>query len=214
MILLATDRQTVRGLSVSHFLPAGILSYRCPLETARFWCDRKQISGAILDGVPDLPGAEALARDLRAAYPDLPMALVAPPGSLPDAPVDRTVRDADPARLGPDLLDFLRERVGWRETFSTFALTLPLDASAARLLGYPFPLPLREASILRCLFAFAPRVVPADDLLDLCFPEGNQRAANLSVLISRVNRRAAEIGLPDLVVSEYGRGYRLNRAIL
>ena len=214
MILLVTDRQTVRGLSVSHFLPAGVLCYRCPPETARFFCDRKQISGAIVDGVPDLPAAQRLVRDLRTAYPDLPMALIVPTDALPDAPADRTVRNGAPERLGADRLDFLRERVGWKEGFSTFALSLPADGAKATLLGYPFPLPPREAAILRCLFAFAPRVVPADDLLDLCFPEGGQRAANLSVLISRVNRRAAAIGLPDLVVSEYGRGYRLNRAII
>ena len=214
MILLATDRQTVRGLSVSCFLPAGIFSYHCPLETARFFCEKKEISGAILDAVPDLPAAEALARDLRERYPDLPMALILPPHVRPNAPVDLLVPDQPSESLAADLLRFLRDQVGWRSDFSTYALSIPLDGTEARLLGYPFPLAPREAAILRCLFVFAPRVVSGDDLLLLCFPEGTQRVANLSVQISRINRRAAEIGLPDLIVSEYGRGYRLNRAII
>lgn len=214
MILLASDRQTVRGLSVSCFLPAGIFTYLCPLETARFFCEKKEISGAILDAVPDSSAAETLARDLRERYPDLPIALILPPCVCPNAPVDRVIPDRSADMLAADLLQFLRDQVGWRNDFSTYALTIPIDGTEARLLGYPFPLAPREAAILRCLFAFAPRVVSKDDLLLLCFPEGNQQVANLSVQISRINRRAAKIGLPDLIVSEYGRGYRLNRAII
>ncbi len=214
MILFVTDRQTLRGLSVSHFLSAGIFSYVCPIETARFLCEKKDISGAIIDGVPALSQAEALVGDLRLRYPELPMALIAPPDSVPNASAEVIRNDADLPVLADALISFIRERVGWKYDLTTYSLSLPSDSAEATLLGYPFPLSPREAVILRCLFAFAPRVVSSDDLLTLCFPEGTQRAANLSVQISRINRRAANIGLPDLIVSEYGKGYRLNRAII
>ena len=214
MILFATDRQALRALSVSCFSSFGLLSYFSPLETARFFCDRKEISCAIIDGLPDLSEAERLAADLHAAYPDLPMVMIAPPQAVPNAPATVARDNGDLHLLVDSLVAFLNETVGWSADLTTYALTLPANSTDARLLGYPFPLSPREKSILRCLFAFAPRVVPADDLLALCFPEGTQSAANLSVRISRINRRAAKIGLPDLIVSEYGRGYRLNRAII
>ena len=214
MILLVSDRQTVRGLPVSHFLPAGIFTYTCPIETARFFCREKEISGAILDGVPSLLAAEVLAGDLHREYPGLPMLLITAPGNVPDAPA-QTVRDTgDLSALADALLTFVRRTVGWQHDFSTFSLSLALGSDQATLLGYPFPLSGRELAILRCLFAFAPKTVSADDLLLLCFPEGTQHFANLSVQISRINRRSAALGLPNLIVSEYRNGYRLNHAIL
>lgn len=214
MILFASDRQELRRLSVVRFLPRGVFAYTCPLETARFLCEKKDVSGAIVDGIPHISAAEALVRDLRAAYPELPMALISTPETVAEAAAEIIRDPRDLQALIDRLLQFAEERVGWRQSFSTFALSLPTAGGEARLLGYPFPLSPRESAVLRCLFAFAPRVVPRDDLLSLCFPEGTQRAANLSVQISRINRRAAEIGMPDLIVSEYGRGYRLNRAVI
>lgn len=214
MILLVSDRQTVRDLPVSHFLPAGIFTYSCPTETARFFAREKKISGAILDGVPNLPAAERLAAELHAEYPDLPMLLAAAQAEIPNAPA-QTLRDAGSlSELANGMLTFIRETVGWQYDFSTFSLSLPLGSNSATLFGYPLPLSGREIAILRCLFAFAPETVPADDLLLLCFPEGKQKAANLSVQISRVNRRAALLGIPNLILSEYGKGYRLTSAVL
>ena len=214
MILLVSDRQTVRGLPVSHFLPAGIFTYSCPTETARFFAREKKISGAILDGVPNLPAAERLAADLRAEYPDLPMLLIAAQNDLPNAPAEMLRDRGSLSELANGMLTFIRETVGWQYDFSTFSLSLPLGSNNATLFGYPLPLSGREIAILRCLFAFAPDTVPADDLLLLCFPEGKQKAANLSVQISRVNRRAALLGIPNLILSEYGKGYRLTSAVL
>ena len=213
MILLVSDRQTVRGLSVSHFLPAGVFSYTCPTETARFLCREKKISGAIVDGLPSLSVAEELVRDLKADYPDLPILLIAGPADLPNAPAEILRDDGNGQTLAAGLLQFVRKTVGWDRAFTTYSLSLPPDSNQALLLGYPLALSFREMVILRCLVAFAPETVSADDLLLLCFPEGRQRAANLSVQISRINRRAATIGMPDLILSEYGKGYRLNPTI-
>lgn len=214
MILFATDRQELRALSVSRFLPSGLLSYFCPLETARFHCDRKDVSCAVIDGGLSLPSAEHLAAELHTAYPDLPMALIAPPQTFPNAPAAVIRDNGNSDALMDALVGFLGKTVGWSADLTTYALTLPSGSNEACLLGYPFPLSPREGVVLRCLFAFAPKIVPSDDLLDLCFPEGMQNAANLSVQISKINRRAAKIGFPNLIVSEYGRGYRLNRAII
>ena len=214
MILLVSDRQTVRGLPVSHFLPAGIFTYVCPTETARFFACEKDISGAIVDGVPDLNAAQLLVADLRAEYPDLPLLLIIAPKDLPDVPAETVCDSGSIPDLAEKLLLFICGTVGWKYDFSTFSLSLSLESNDAMLLGYPFPLSGRELAILRCLFAFAPRIVSADDLLSLCFPEGRQHFANLSVQISRINRRAAALGQPNLILSEYGSGYRLNRAIL
>lgn len=214
MILLISDRQAVRGLPVSHFLPAGIFSYVCPTETARFFAREKPISGAIIDGVPDLAAAQLLVSDLRAEYPELPILLVTAPGALPDAAAETVRDDGSLEGLAEKMLAFIRETVGWQYDFTTFSLSLSLGSNEATLLGYPFPLSGRELAVLRCLFAFAPNTVSADDLLLLCFPEGRQHFANLSVQISRINRRAAALGLPNLILSEYGKGYRLNRAVL
>lgn len=213
MILLVSDRQTVRGLPVSHFLPAGIFTYACPTETARFFLREKKISGAIIDGVPNLATAEALARDFHAEFPELPMVLIALPTDCPDAPAE-ICRDREPlAALADELLQFLRQTVGWKNALTTHALTVPLDSGEATLWGYRFPLSDREVAILRCLFAFAPKAVATDDLLLLCFPEGTQKKANLSVQISRINHRSGKLGLPELILSEYGFGYRLNPAV-
>ena len=214
MILLVSDRQTVRGLPVSHFLPAGIFAYVCPLETARFFAREKGISGAIVDGIPDPTEAGRLTADLRAEYPDLPILFIAAPDGIPDVPAEVLRDNGALEDLAERMLTFIRDVVGWRYDFSTFSLSLSLGSNNATLLGYPFPLSGRELAVLRCLFAFAPQTVSADDLLALCFPEGRQHFANLSVQISHINRRAAALGMPNLILSEYGKGYRLNRAVL
>ena len=197
------------------FLPAGIFAYYTPLETARFFCDSKDVCGAIVDGVPHLSLAENLVFELRCAYPELPILLIVPQQGLPNASAEIAYyREQDPHGLMVCCMDFVRDQVGWGRSLSTYTLSIQKDSTDALLLGYPLHLSPRESAILRCLFAFAPKVVTADDLLLLCFPEGTQLVANLSVHISHINRRAAEIGLSPLIVSEYGKGYRLNRAVI
>lgn len=214
MLLIVSDRSAFRrDLSIA-LTARGIFCFSVPYETARFYCDEKDIGGALLDGIPRIDLAEQLCRDFVGRYPEMPVAVLLRPEVIPDLPASRLIRlsGSDPA-VEP-VESFCLELCGWRQELSTYALTVGNDPEKTRLLGYPLPLSAREHILLRCLFYRAPRLTSPDDLLSLCFPEGTQKIGNLSVLISRINRASKTVcGFP-LIVSEYGKGYRLTGGIV
>ena len=60
----------------------------------------------------------------------------------------------------------------------------------------------------------APETVSRNELLAVCFPEGSQKAENLTVHVAHINSKARLIsGLP-LIKSVYGKDYRLRRGIV
>lgn len=213
MLLLVSERPELRDLPARALLRAGIFSYCASNETAWFLYREKSIGGVLLNGIPDLAASEALCAKLRQDAPDIPIALIARQDDLPKADADRLFRDAPAETLTDDIICFCRECCGWAPSLSVFSLFMGEEPAACRLFGYPFPLPFRESVILRCIFYHAPRTVAVDDLMTLCFPEGTQRVGNLTTQISRINRRAESLGIKPLIVSEYGRGYRLNKSV-
>ena len=117
------------------------------------------------------------------------------------------------SELAEQLLAFARERCGWRAMLSTYALTWSESLKDTRFLGYPLHLTPREHAILGFLFYSAPKILPSHLLLSVCFPQGHEKAENLSVHISAINRKAIALtGLP-LVENCYGEGYRLHTRV-
>lgn len=161
--------------------------------------------------------AESLCHSLRAAYPDLPILMIAPSHTPLNAPADCILR-RDGELLQNEfrqlLLDFCYTSCGFcPKPMTSFFLTVGSDAKSVFYMGYPLRLSNRAYLLLRCLFYRAPKAVPAHDLLEICYPEGAD-ARNLAVQIHHVNRAAKAIDPRPLVVYEHGRGYRIRDGIL
>ena len=215
MLILITQRTaSFRRLAV-RLSVNGVFTYVCPFETARFYCDRKDTGGVIVDCVDSLPVGEALCEVLRDTYPDLPIAALVPPNSIPNMPATRMITDCEREVLFEELLHFCTHTCGWSTvSLSTHALTVGNDPDGTRYMGYRLCLSPRQHIILRCLFYRSPTLTPIDDLMSLCYPEGVQSVSNLAVQINRINERAKKIDPRPLIVSCRNRGYRLRDGIL
>lgn len=214
MLILVTDRRAFGESLASRLLQSGIFSLRASHDAASFLCEAKDCGGVLLDGAASPQKSEALCRELRTRYPELPIALLLPKGYLPSSPADRFLREGE-EEMTDALLDFCHTLCGWPTgEMSTFSLTVGKDPTGTRYMGYPLPLSPREHVLLRCLFYRAPRLTSCDDLLSLCYPTDPPTAASLSVTVSAINRRASAIDPRPLIVNVYGKGYRLRRGIL
>ena len=76
------------------------------------------------------------------------------------------------------------------------------------------PLSGTQHTVLRFLLYRAPLITPIDDILELCFPDGNTSVRSLTSLFHVINKRAALIDPRPLIESVYGKGYRLRDGIL
>lgn len=218
MLLLVTERTAIFRDFAVRFHQHGIYAYICHYEIARFFCERKDIGGVILDCIPNIEQEEALCRCLRAEYPDMPIAALVPQNSLPDMPACRLIRtdtDFGSERLFSEMLDFCMLQCGWNaETLSTFALTVTSNPKETVYMGYRMPLSVKQHTILRCLFYRAPIPISTDDLMALCYPNGMESIKNLAIQIQRINECAARIDPRRLIVNTRGVGYRLRDGIL
>ena len=215
MLVLVTAHKS-RHLELVHtLLGYGIFTYVTTPDAAQAVCRDKDTGGVVLDCVGMLTAGEALCRALRAEYPLLPIAAMVAADAVPNMEIHALLREGDPARLTADLLDFCQRTCGWRTSvLSTFSLTVTNAPEETVYMGYRMPLSAREHTVLRCLFYRSPSYTTADDLLALCYPQGHQRAANLTVQICNINRRAARIDPRPLIVNHRGRGYRLRYGIV
>lgn len=210
MLVFITDRRDF-GRTVSAILrKKGIFLIQCPLEVALFTCERYDTGGVILDAVKDLSLAERVCDQLRQTYPPMPIAVIASAEQCPSLPADRILRDiGDTSRLADDAEHFYCVDCGWNvPVFSFYYLSMGVDPDSTVYMGYPLHLSPTEHMLLRCLFYRYPRLTSVDELLTLCFDRA-QNAANLSVHISNINRRAAQLDPRPLIVNAYGKGYRL-----
>ena len=209
MLLFLTENRTF-GIGMTELLlRRGILTLWAKHDAGAALCGRWDVCGAVLDGQEDLRSAEAVCAALRQSEPDMPIALLLPAGAIASCDADRLIRESGQDAMLREIASFCTGTCGWRTQMSTYALTIGESPAETRYLGYPLRLAQRELSILRFLFYRAPQTVTSAELLSVCFPENTQRAANLSVQIGRINRRAEEAaGLP-LIESVYGKGYRL-----
>ncbi len=195
-------------------LKSGVCTRWAKLEAGVCLCERLDTCGVAIDGRRALASAESVIAELQERYPELPIALILPPAITVDIRAARLIRAKAGEEVAEELLTFCRELCNWRPILSTHALTVGPRAEDCRYLGYPLPTAPRERYILRFLFFRAPKTVSEEELLSVCFPENTQRAANLSVQIARLNRKATEAAGMPIVESVYGRGYRLCGGIL
>ena len=214
MLIFVTEHKEKHRYLLDRLFENAVYLFVCSYENAAFYCDRKDTGGVILDAVSELPRAEHLCRELHASYPEMPIAAIVSKNAIPDLSVSSLLRDTDPISLTAALLRFC-SACGWNtRTLSTYALLMSADPRATGYMGYRLPLSPREHDILRCLLYRAPRLTSIDDLMSLCFRGGRQKAENIPVHISNINKRAARIDPRPLIVNVYGKGYRLRDGIL
>ena len=215
MLILVTERKQAHLATVQGLIANGIYTFVCPYETAGVLCEVKDTGGVVLDCIGNLPRAERLCAQLRTRYPEMPIAAIVTPDSIPDLAVNRLIRSNSAATFFDDLLDFCIRTCGWStKTLSTFSLCIGNMPDETFYMGYALRLTPREHSILRCLFYRTPHVTSKEDLMELCYPEGTQNLQNVVVQIRQINQKAAKIDRRPLIVNLYGKGYRLRSGIL
>lgn len=208
MLLFLTDRKQI-GLALTRGLTAvGIPVLQTGLETGMYLCRERPTSAVLIDGVPNAEEAVELCVRFRNECRELPIALILPDDCIADTVADRVIRRSSPEELMSEVRLFC-ETCGWQPRLSTFTLFLNETPADSRLLGYRLPLSPREHQILRFLFFRAPELVSREELLSVCFPEGSQKAENLTVQINHINRKARHVGGISLIESVYGKGYKL-----
>lgn len=219
MLLVITNREKTGHTIVPFLCKHNVILYQCSLRDGERYCDEKDIGGVILDAVSDPSQGEALYRILQTKYPQMPIAVLLPPPALklrmPDLPPAHRIYDDTPQSLLEDCLQFCIQECGWREApLSTYYLHVGKTNKDIVYMGSPLKLPPKAHRILYCLFYRTPRLTSAEDLMQLCYPEGNRHESNLAVQIHLINHRAAQIDPRPLIVNVYGKGYRLRDGIL
>ena len=215
MLLLCTDRTSFGKELALRLTESGVYLFRTSLETSLFYCRKKDTGGTIVDGVPDLQKAEDLCKSLKKEYPELPIALLVAQDEAPDAPVDTLIREDRIGALLEQTLEFAVTVCGFRTSqLSTFHLFVGEDRNSVLYKGYRLPLSQKEYELLRILFYRAPNWTTADDLMELCYPDGGRKISTLFSLVSRINKKVKESdGLP-LILCRKNLGYRLCDTVL
>lgn len=216
MLMIVTNRTASFQRLAVRFHEEGVFFFFATPKNATRLCKLKDTGGVILDCTQNLTACELLCRSLNKRYPDMPIAAILPPTSIPDFPVVRIIREQrDPESLVADMIDFARVNCGMdTEVLSTYSLFVGRDPDKTQYMGYPLPLSRREHLILRYLFYRSPKCASAQEIMEVCYTDGSQQCANAAIMISRINRRAAKIDPRPLIVNEYGKGYRLRNGIL
>ena len=215
MLLLVTDRSAFGKQLTQKLLQAGVYAFRVPYETGAFYCEEKDTGGVIFDGIPSLKKAEDLCKSLKKLYSELPTAIMLSLDATPDAKADMLIRETDPAALFERVLEFATMVCGFRTSaLSTFHLTVGESKDDVFYKGYRLALSQKEYELLRILFYRAPKWTSADDLMELCYPEGKAKISALFSLVSRINAKVKEFGEAPLILCEKRVGYRLRDAVM
>lgn len=213
MLLFVTNRSIGKEIPAEPFTAAGIFCYCSSYRNALRTFHEKDIGAVVLDGTRTLDPAETLCHALRTEAPEMPIALIVMPEDRPNADTDALIRVSSPHEIPSAILQFCKERGLFDTVLSSPYLSFAEPGYSVRLLGYPLKLSPSEYRLLYCLFYLAPRTVPAKDLSELSFPGQSVKLSALSVLISKINRRAKPLGADPLIKNVYGQGYRLSNAI-
>ena len=188
MLLLATDRPSFGKNLATRLQQSGIYLFRSSLETTRFLCREKDTGGVILDAVTDLKACERIAGELRAEYPEIPIALIVLPRAVPNADVDCIIRETDPDAIFSAALEFAVKGCGFRTSaLSTFYFFVGERKEDVLYKGYRLSLSQKEYELLRILFYRAPRPTSPEDLLDLLYPAGGRKLSSLYTLVSSIH---------------------------
>ena len=213
MLLIITDREGWASHLSPVLLENGIYHLCVPLSYGTFACEREDTGAVILDCVPSLSRGEHICADLKRRYPDLPVAVVAPPEARVNARADAVLRDGSLDTLCKNVLSLCQAN-GWSTSpLSTYYLRLAPPAGA-EYMGLPLSLSPAEFRILHCIFYRSPSHTSTEQLVALCANDGASSEDSLTVLIHRINQKAAKIDPRPLIVNEYGKGYRLRDGIL
>ena len=213
MLLIITDRE---GWA-SHLSPVlfanGIYHLCVPLSFGTFTCEREDTGAVIVDCVPSLSRGEHICADLKRRYPNMPVAMVAAPEAVVNAPADAIWRDGNFDTLCENILSLCRAN-GWSfAPLSTYYLRLA-PPNCADYMGFPLSLSPFEFRILHCIFYHSPRPTSTQLLVALLKNEGAKSEDALAVLIHRINQKAAQTDPRPLIINEYGKGYRLRDGII
>ena len=215
MLMLISDRSAWLNGLAARLHEKGVFLYICHYGAAKFYCEKKDIGGVFLDGIPNIRKAVELCRALREEYPELPILLSAPAHTRPSVPATSLIRtdaETDPTET---IMDFYRHACGWYgDVLSTFSLTVTSSPAKTIYMGYPLPLSKSEHTLLRCLFYQAPKPLTKEELTELCSPCTPRLFGNIAVLVGRINRRAAEIDPRPLILCKRSVGYFLRDGII
>lgn len=233
MFLFVTAENSLGALVEPYLSASGPLVYYARPDAARLLTERKDTGGVVFDLSPSGTAHLPILSDLHTAYPELPIAVLAPQNAAESHRVsEKTAIPADlravvvrriipnlPSGTVPeiarDVLDFFKSDCGWDPApLVTHDLTVsPEDGGIARYLGYPFALSPKERRLLYCVFYHAPRPVPVDDLLSLCYPFSPATPSTIAAVVHRVNLRAAALD-PRPLLRFSPAGYVLRRGIV
>lgn len=213
MLLFLTESREFGIRMAQELLSCGILPLQARLDAGIALCDARDTCCAVLDGRTDTLNAERICSCLLAKYPEMPIAMLLPCGTVTEACAARLIRETQEQSILQEIQRFCRECCGWKPELTTYALSIGATPEQTYYLGYRLPLSPRQLSILRFLFLRAPKPVASFELLSVCFPECTQRDANLAVQISRINRTAVHCSGMALIENVYGFGYRLRSGI-
>lgn len=215
MLVLVTTQKTRRAALVKSLNEHGVFVYIASYENAKATVLAKDTGGVLLDCIGKLPAGERLCADLRAEYPQMPIAAIVTPTAVPCMEINRLIRETDEKALLEDCLDFCIRNCNYRaQQLSTPCLSIGNAPEETLYMGYRLHLSPKEHLILRLLFYRAPHYTSPEDLLELCYPDGTQSIENLAVQIGRINQQARKINQLPLIVNRHGVGYRLRDGIL
>jgi len=215
MLVLVTAHKTRRVALVKSLNEHGVFVFVTSPEEACKRVHEKDTGGVILDTIGALNTCERLCAELREAYPQMPIGAIVSEHAIPKMEINRILREGQETALAEDVLDFCKQNCNYcAERLSTYCLSVANAPEETLYMGYRMPLSPKEHMILRFLFYRAPAYTSSEDLLELCYPEGNVKKENPRVLIGRINRRAKQIDAHRLIVHRRGLGYRLRDGIV
>ena len=213
MLLIITDREGWASHLSPILLKNNIYHLCVPMSFGTFTCEREDTGAVIVDCLPSLSRGEHICADLKARYPDMPVALVAAPEAVVNARADAVFREGNLDTLCKNVLSFCYSN-GWsQKPLSTFYLCMS-EQNRVGYMGTFMTLSPTEYRILHCIFYHSPKPTGTELLLALLGSEGTKTEAALAVLIHRINQKAADIDPRPLIVNEYGKGYRLRDGII
>ncbi|MBE0579566.1 response regulator [Devosia sp.] len=125
---------------------------------------------------------------------------------------DYVVKPFNPLEVVARARAILRRAQGGRQSAVLRAGRLSIDTEAHTVLvdAEPLSVTLTEFRLLAHMVRSPNRVFERGELIDACLPEGEAMNRTVDSHMSNLRRKLAAAGLPDLLLSVRGVGYRLD----
>jgi DNA-binding response OmpR family regulator len=220
-VLVVEDHAETREMIEAVLREAGYAAVAVGnLADARGLLVRGGVDAVILDWMlPDGSGPD-LTKELRTAGIATPILMLTARAGVDDRVVgldagadDYVKKPFAAAELVARVRALLRR--GPRLVDSRVALgPIEIDAAARRVLagGRELPLTAREFDILEVLARHRGRIVTRSNLLIAVWGEDVNSGESLDVLLTRLRRKLAEAGAPDMIRTHRGVGYSVGTA--